>query len=90
MKFGKMPPMGLTKIEAATEDGAWHALDHLEMLKLPDDLTAALTRGPAGCCQFQSICAFAQARHSGLDQKRQNSPGKEKASLQNRGARWHQ
>ena len=39
--------MGLTKIEAAKKDGAWHALDDVEILKLPDDLTAALTRVPA-------------------------------------------
>jgi hypothetical protein len=39
--------MGLTKIEAAKKDGAWHGLDDVEMLKLPDDLTAALTRAPA-------------------------------------------
>jgi len=70
MKVGKMSPMGLTKTKAAKKDGSWHALDHVEMLELPDDLAAALTRVPAGCCQLRSISAFAQAQHCGMDRKR--------------------
>ncbi len=39
---GLMMPAGLAKIEAAKQDGSWHALDSVEALEIPPDLGQAL------------------------------------------------
>ena len=39
---GRMTPAGLARVEAAKADGSWHALDAVEALEVPPDLTAAL------------------------------------------------
>lgn len=39
---GLMTSAGLVKIEAAKQDGSWHALDAIEALEIPPDLDAAL------------------------------------------------
>ena len=39
---GLMMPAGLTKVEAAKEDGSWNALDAIEALEIPPDLEEAL------------------------------------------------
>ena len=38
---GLMHHSGLRKIEAAKNDGSWQVLDHVENLKIPEDLLAA-------------------------------------------------
>ncbi|MBD2055899.1 YdeI/OmpD-associated family protein [Oculatella sp. FACHB-28] len=37
-----MMPAGLTKVEAAKQDGSWNALDAIEALEIPPDLETAL------------------------------------------------
>jgi uncharacterized protein YdeI (YjbR/CyaY-like superfamily) len=39
---GLMTDVGLAKIEAAKQDGSWHALDAVEVLEIPTDLEEAL------------------------------------------------
>jgi uncharacterized protein YdeI (YjbR/CyaY-like superfamily) len=39
---GLMTPAGLSKIEAAKQDGSWNALDRIEELEIPPDLAKAL------------------------------------------------
>jgi uncharacterized protein YdeI (YjbR/CyaY-like superfamily) len=39
---GLMTEVGLAKIEAAKQDGVWHALDAIEALEIPPDLEEAL------------------------------------------------
>ena len=39
---GQMTAAGLAKVEEARKDGSWEALDGVERLELPDDLTGAL------------------------------------------------
>jgi uncharacterized protein YdeI (YjbR/CyaY-like superfamily) len=43
---GLMQPTGLAAVEAACADGSWTALDDVEDLREPADLTAALDRTP--------------------------------------------
>jgi uncharacterized protein YdeI (YjbR/CyaY-like superfamily) len=40
---GLMTPAGLSKIEAAKQDGSWNALDSIESLEIPPDLNKALS-----------------------------------------------
>ena len=39
---GLMAPAGMTKVEAAQQDGSWNALDAVEALEIPPDLETAL------------------------------------------------
>ncbi len=41
---GKMAPAGLAKVEAAKCAGLWNALDVVDALEIPDDLSAAFAR----------------------------------------------
>ena len=41
---GRMGPAGQAKVDAAKEDGSWRALDDVERLVIPPDLTEALQR----------------------------------------------
>jgi uncharacterized protein YdeI (YjbR/CyaY-like superfamily) len=44
---GRMQPSGLAAVAAAKANGAWTALDHVETLTEPPDLTAALDATPS-------------------------------------------
>lgn len=43
---GQMAPAGLARVEVARQDGSWSALDAVEALEIPPDLTAELARYP--------------------------------------------
>jgi uncharacterized protein YdeI (YjbR/CyaY-like superfamily) len=52
---GLMTPAGLAPIEAAKADGSWEALDTVEALEEPADLTAALDAEPAARAAFDAF-----------------------------------
>jgi uncharacterized protein YdeI (YjbR/CyaY-like superfamily) len=52
---GRMAPPGLAKVEAAKADGSWQALDGLEDLTIPDDLSAALDATPPAREHFEAF-----------------------------------
>jgi uncharacterized protein YdeI (YjbR/CyaY-like superfamily) len=52
---GLMAPAGMAKVEAAKEDGSWHALDAVEALEIPPDLDEALDANPAARRYFDAF-----------------------------------
>lgn len=52
IRDGLMTPAGLTKVEAAKEDGSWVFLDDVEAGQMPDDLAAALASYPSARINF--------------------------------------
>ncbi|MBF2047550.1 MAG: YdeI/OmpD-associated family protein [Elainella sp. C42_A2020_010] len=60
---GLMMPAGLAKVEAAKQDGSWQALDAVEALEIPLDLTAALDSYPAA---KQNFAAFPRSVKRGI------------------------
>jgi uncharacterized protein YdeI (YjbR/CyaY-like superfamily) len=52
---GLMMPAGLTKIEAAKQDGSWSILDDVEDLVVPPDLAAALDSYPAARANWEAF-----------------------------------
>ncbi|HEX9117786.1 MAG TPA: YdeI/OmpD-associated family protein [Anaerolineae bacterium] len=54
---GLMQPAGLAQVAAAKADGRWHALDDLELLRVPPDLEAALDAAPGAAAYFASLSA---------------------------------
>ena len=54
---GRMMPAGLALIESAKADGSWNALDDIDALTMPDDLTAALAENPAARANFDAFPA---------------------------------
>jgi uncharacterized protein YdeI (YjbR/CyaY-like superfamily) len=52
---GQMMPQGLTKIEAAQQDGSWEALDAIERLETPPDLAAALAQDDVARGNFEAF-----------------------------------
>ncbi len=63
MAQGLMMPAGLAKVEAAKQDGSWQALDAVEALEIPPDLTAALDAYPAA---KQKFAAFPRSVKRGI------------------------
>ncbi len=47
LQAGLMHPSGLAKVEQAKADGSWTALDAIEELQLPADLSEALAAYPS-------------------------------------------
>ena len=43
---GLMRPAGLAAIEAAKASGSWDSLEHVEEMRMPDDLASALAENP--------------------------------------------
>lgn len=52
---GLIAPAGLAKIEAAKKDGSWTALDKIEALETPPDLTAAFAKYPHSAANFDAF-----------------------------------
>lgn len=52
---GLMTEAGLAKIEAAKQDGSWHALDAVEALEIPADLQDALAAFPSAGRHFDAF-----------------------------------
>ncbi len=52
---GLMMPAGLTKIEVAKADGSWTALDAIEDLIVPADLSEALAANPTAAANFDAF-----------------------------------
>jgi uncharacterized protein YdeI (YjbR/CyaY-like superfamily) len=52
---GLMAPAGLAKVEAAKADGSWSALDAVEALEVPADLSAALDADPEARRHFDAF-----------------------------------
>lgn len=50
-----MRPAGLAKVEAAQKDGSWTALDAVEALEVPADLTAALAEYEKAAEHFEAF-----------------------------------
>ena len=55
LRLGLMTPAGLAKIEAAKRDGSWHALDAVERLAIPPDLSDAFARSATAARNFDSF-----------------------------------
>ncbi len=52
---GQMTPAGQAKIDAAIADGSWYALDDVENLIVPDDLTAAFDAHPGAAAHWEAF-----------------------------------
>jgi uncharacterized protein YdeI (YjbR/CyaY-like superfamily) len=52
---GCMTPAGLAAIESAKANGSWKALDDVEALVVPDDLTAAFEAEPRAAAGFAAL-----------------------------------
>jgi uncharacterized protein YdeI (YjbR/CyaY-like superfamily) len=52
---GLVLPAGLAAIEAATADGSWSKLDHVDALAVPDDLAEALDGYPTARTNFDAF-----------------------------------
>lgn len=57
IQLGKMHSSGLQSIRQAKKTGAWHVLDQVDQLTIPDDLKKALTRYKGATAFFESINA---------------------------------
>jgi len=55
IESGLMTPAGLSKIEAAKQDGSWNALDSIEALEIPHDLENALAANKAAQQYFDAF-----------------------------------
>lgn len=60
---GLLAPAGRAKIEAAKKDGSWNALDGVEALEIPPDLSQALAANPAA---EQHFAAFPRSAKRGI------------------------
>jgi uncharacterized protein YdeI (YjbR/CyaY-like superfamily) len=60
---GLLAEPGLAKIAAAQADGSWTALDAIEALEIPEDLTLALTAHPPAAANF---AAFPRSAKRGI------------------------
>jgi uncharacterized protein YdeI (YjbR/CyaY-like superfamily) len=60
---GRMTPAGLSKVEAAKQDGSWSALDHIETLEIPLDLEQLLAANPPA---QQYFAAFPRSVKRGI------------------------
>jgi uncharacterized protein YdeI (YjbR/CyaY-like superfamily) len=54
-KDGLMHSSGLKIIEIAKQNGSWESLDHVEDLKVPDDLQAAFDQNPTAAEHFHNF-----------------------------------
>jgi uncharacterized protein YdeI (YjbR/CyaY-like superfamily) len=52
---GIMMPSGLAKVEAAKKDGSWNALDAIEALEIPTDLSSALAQHGSASDNFEKF-----------------------------------
>jgi uncharacterized protein YdeI (YjbR/CyaY-like superfamily) len=52
---GLMLPAGLSAVKIAKANGSWNALDEVEQLKVPEDLTLALADHPPAAKHFQAF-----------------------------------
>ena len=50
-----MSPAGLAKVGQAKRDGSWSALDAVEALEIPADLSAAFTLHPSSAENFEAF-----------------------------------
>jgi uncharacterized protein YdeI (YjbR/CyaY-like superfamily) len=55
MEQGLMAPAGLSKVEAAKEDGSWGILDEVEEMRIPEDLENALRSLPPAKENFEAL-----------------------------------
>ena len=54
-KAGMMMPPGIAKVEAAKLDGTWTALDAIERLEIPPDLSKAFSEHPGAASNFDAF-----------------------------------
>jgi|SRR5579859_5522117 len=52
---GRMASAGLAKVQAAQQDGSWNALDEVEALVMPPDLSSALEANAAARKYFEAF-----------------------------------
>jgi len=52
---GLMTPAGLAKVEASQKDGTWYALEAVEALVIPPDLSEALAANPTAGAYFNAF-----------------------------------
>jgi uncharacterized protein YdeI (YjbR/CyaY-like superfamily) len=55
IESGMMAPAGLARVEAAQQDGSWHALDAVEALEIPPDLGRELADAPVAKQYFEAF-----------------------------------
>jgi uncharacterized protein YdeI (YjbR/CyaY-like superfamily) len=55
LKAGLMAPAGLAKVKAAKKDGSWNALDAVDALEMPSDLTEALSKSQTARGYFEAF-----------------------------------
>jgi uncharacterized protein YdeI (YjbR/CyaY-like superfamily) len=55
MAIGIMMPSGLAKVEAAKSNGSWNALNAIEALETPADLSSALAQHGSACDNFEKF-----------------------------------
>jgi uncharacterized protein YdeI (YjbR/CyaY-like superfamily) len=53
----RMTPAGLVAVETAKANGSWSALDAIDQLQMPEDLTEALTANPTALRHFDAFPA---------------------------------
>jgi uncharacterized protein YdeI (YjbR/CyaY-like superfamily) len=56
----RMTPAGLSKIEAARQDGSWNTLNASDALEMPPTLTAALAANPLAQQYFEAFAPSAK------------------------------
>lgn len=55
LKDGLMHASGLKTVEIAKQNGSWQSLDHVEDLKVPDDLQAAFDQNPLAANYYHNL-----------------------------------
>lgn len=55
LKDGLIHQSGLKTIEIAQQNGSWESLDHVEDLKIPDDLQAAFDQNPLAAKHYHNF-----------------------------------
>lgn len=55
LKDGLMHSSGLKTIEIAQQNGSWESLDHVEDLKIPDDLQVAFNKNPLAAENYHNL-----------------------------------
>jgi uncharacterized protein YdeI (YjbR/CyaY-like superfamily) len=55
LQQGLMAAPGLAKVEAAKEDGSWNALNEIDALLVPEDLSKALAANPTAESYYQTL-----------------------------------
>lgn len=67
LKQNKMMPQGLKMVAYAKESGTWEALNKVDELVIPKEMSDLFKNKQASSNQFQQFPGFYQTRNSGVD-----------------------